>query len=63
MEWLEVSVTIESKYQEAVSQILLDQEVQGLEIVDPEAFRQVYNDNKHLDYTDDGFIESFGKRL
>lgn len=63
MEWLEVSVTIESKYQEAVSQILLDQEVQGLEIVDPEAFRQVYNDNKHLDYTDDGFIESFGKKV
>lgn len=61
MKWLEVSITIDPELQDAVSQVLFEQEVQGLEIVDPEAFRQIYNDNKHLDYAEDGFIEGYGK--
>ncbi len=62
MEWLEVTFTAEPQWQDIISQVLLDQGVQGLEIVDPEDFRRVYEKNRCLDYADDGFIESFGNK-
>ncbi|AGI39980.1 50S ribosomal protein L11 methyltransferase [Thermoclostridium stercorarium] len=63
MKWLEVAVTVDPEYQEMVSQVLLDQGVQGLEIVDPYAFRQVLDENRYLDYADDGLIESYGEKV
>ncbi|NLM11050.1 MAG: 50S ribosomal protein L11 methyltransferase [Clostridiaceae bacterium] len=63
MEWLEVAVTVEPEFQETVSQILLDQGIQGLEIVDPEAFKQVLHENRYLDYADDGLIEKYGDKV
>lgn len=63
MEWLEVAVTVDPELQETVSQALLDQGVQGLEIVDPEAFRQVLDENRYLDYADNGLIESYGEKV
>lgn len=62
MKWLEVAVTVEPEYQDSVSQVLLDQGVQGLEIVDPDVFRQVLDENRYLDYADDGLIESYGDK-
>lgn len=63
MEWLEVSITIEPEVQDEVSQVLLEMGVQGLEIVDPEAFRQVLDENSYLDYADDGLIDSYGEKV
>ncbi len=63
VKWLEVAVTVDPEYQEMVSQVLLDQGVQGLEIVDPYAFRQVLDENRYLDYADDGLIESYGEKV
>lgn len=63
MEWLELEVTTEPEHQETVSGILLDQGVQGLEIVDPDAFRQVLDENSYLDFADDGLIDSYGDKV
>ena len=62
MQWLEVSVEVEPEEQEILSQILMDQGVTGLEIVDPQAFRQVLEENRYLDYADDGFLDSYGNK-
>jgi len=62
VQWLEVSVEVESEEQEILSQILMDQGVTGLEIVDPQAFRQVLEENRYLDYADDGFLDSYGNK-
>lgn len=62
MKWLELSVEVKPDDQELVSQIFMDLGVQGLEIVDPQAFRQVLEDNRYLDYADDGFIDSYGSK-
>lgn len=63
MEWLEVAVTVDPDVQEEVSQVLLEQGVQGLEIVDREAFREVLDENRYLDYADNGLIESYGEKV
>lgn len=63
MEWLEVAVTVDPEIQELVSQVLLDQGVQGLEIIDPDSFRQVLDHNRYLDYADDGLIDSYGEKV
>ncbi len=62
MKWLEVSVEVEPEEQEVLSQILMDQGIQGIEIVDPQAFRQVLEDNRYLDYTDEGFLDRYGNK-
>lgn len=62
MKWLEVSVEVEPEEQEVLSQILMDQGIQGIEIIDPEAFRQVLEENRYLDYADDGFLDSYGNK-
>jgi len=63
MKWLEVEVTAEPKWQDTISQIFMDLGIQGMEIVDPEAFRDVLKKNRYLDYADDGFIDSFGDKV
>jgi len=62
VQWLEVSVEVEPEEQEILSQIMMDQGVTGLEIVDPQAFRQVLEENRYLDYADDGFLDSYGNK-
>lgn len=62
MKWLEISVDIKPEDQEILSQIFMDQGIQGIEIVDPEAFRNILSQNRYLDYADDGFIDSYGER-
>ncbi len=54
-------MTAAPQWQDAISQIFMNLGITGLEIVDPTAFRDVLEQNRYLDYTDDGFIESFGE--
>jgi ribosomal protein L11 methyltransferase len=63
VKWLEVSVEVQPEEQEILSQILMDQGIQGIEIVDPEAFRQVLEENRYLDYVDEGFLDSYGNKI
>lgn len=60
MKWLEVSVTTTQQMSDAVSDLLLELGSNGVEMVDPEAFRQVQRDNAWLDYTDEGFLDQYG---
>lgn len=63
MKWMEVEVTAIPEWQDTISQIFMDMGVQGIEIVDPAAFRDVLDKNRYLDYADDGFIESYGDKV
>ncbi|MDD4296533.1 MAG: 50S ribosomal protein L11 methyltransferase [Ruminiclostridium sp.] len=63
MKWMEVEVTAIPEWQDVVSQAFMDMGVQGIEIVDPAAFRDVLDKNRYLDYADDGFIESYGDKV
>ena len=63
MKWIEVSITTNESTAEAVSDLMLEMGSNGVEVVDPEAFREVLRDNSYLDYADDGFIESFGESV
>ena len=63
MKWMEVEVTAVPEWQDTISQIFMDMGVQGIEIVDPAAFRDVLDKNRYLDYADDGFIESYGDKV
>lgn len=63
MKWMEVEVTTVPEWQDTISQIFMDMGVQGTEIVDPAAFRDVLDKNRYLDYADDGFIESYGDKV
>lgn len=63
MKWIEVEVTAEPKWQDEISQIFMDLGIQGIEIVDPEAFREELENNRYLDFADDGFIDSFGDKV
>jgi ribosomal protein L11 methyltransferase len=63
MKWLEVEITAEPEWQDTISEIFMDLGIQGMEIVDPEAFRAVLEKNRYLDYADDVFIDSFGDKV
>ena len=60
MKWIEVTVTTNQLASEPVSDLLLSLGANGVEMVDPEAFRRVLSDNRHLDYADDGFLDQYG---
>lgn len=60
MKWIEISIITHQDATEAVSELLMNQGAGGVELVDPQAFRQVLENNRYLDYADDGFIESYG---
>ena len=60
MKWHEVSVTTNETAADAVSDLLLGLGANGVELVDPEAFRRVLADNSHLDYADEGFLDQYG---
>lgn len=60
MKWHEVSVTTNENAADSVSDLLLGLGANGVELVDPEAFRRVLSDNSHLDYADEGFLDQYG---
>jgi ribosomal protein L11 methyltransferase len=60
MNWIEITVTTSNDASEAVSELLMSKGANGTEMVDPFAFRQVLENNKYLDYADNGLIDSYG---
>ncbi len=60
MKWIEATVTTNQEASDAVSDLLLGLGANGVELVDPEAFRKVLSDNSHLDYADEGFLDQYG---
>lgn len=60
MKWHEVSVTTNEAASDAVSDLLLGLGANGVELVDPVAFRRVLSQNSHLDYADEGFLDQYG---
>lgn len=60
MRWIEITVTTNQQASEAVSELFMRKGANGTEMVDPYAFRQVLENNKYLDYADDGLVESYG---
>lgn len=60
MRWIELSVVTSEAASEAVSEFLMQKGANGVEMVDPGAFKQVLEANRYLDYVDEGFIETYG---
>lgn len=60
MRWIELTINTSPEASDAVSGILLEKGANGTEVVDPYAFRQVLENNRYLDYADDGLIERYG---
>lgn len=60
MKWIEVSVKTTQEASEAISEKLMSMGANGTEMVDPIAFRQALENNRYLDYTDDGFLDKYG---
>jgi len=63
MMWIEATVTTSQAAADAVSDLLLGLGANGVELVDPEAFRKVLSDNSHLDYADEGFLDQYGTNV
>ena len=63
MKWIEVVITTNQEASDGVSDILLALGANGVELVDPEAFKRVLFDNSHLDYADEGFLEQYGSHV
>lgn len=60
MKWIEITVTTNNQASEAIAELLTNIGANGTEMVDPFAFRQVLENNRYLDYADEGLIESYG---
>lgn len=60
MKWQELTITTNEASSDLVSDLLFSLGANGVELVDPPAFRKVLSDNAHLDYADEGFIERYG---
>lgn len=60
MKWIEVSVRTTHEASEAIAEKFMNMGANGTEMVDPTAFRQVLENNRYLDYADDGTIEKYG---
>lgn len=63
MKWLEVIITTNQMMAEEVSDMLISLGSNGVEMVDPDAFRQAMRQNAYLDYADEGFIEQYGEHV
>ncbi|NLG88842.1 MAG: 50S ribosomal protein L11 methyltransferase [Clostridiaceae bacterium] len=63
MNWLEVTVTIEPKWQDIISEIFIELGIQGIEIVDPEDFRKVLKESRYTDYAADDFLRNLGDNM
>ena len=60
MKWIEIIVTTNGDAAEILSDILTDMGANGTEMVDQAAFKQVLENNRYLDYADDGMVERYG---
>ncbi len=60
MKWIEIVVTTNQQASEAIHELLMSKGANGTEMVDSMAFRQVLENNRYLDYADEGLIESYG---
>lgn len=60
MKWIEIVVTTNHQASEAIHELLMERGANGTEMVDSMAFRQVLENNKYLDYADEGLIDSYG---
>ena len=60
MRWIEIVVTTNEEAAEILSDFLTDMGANGTEMVDPDAFRQVLENNRYIDYADDGMIDEYG---
>ena len=60
MRWIEVSVRTTQEASEAVCDKLMSMGANGTEMVDPIAFRQALENNRYLDYADDGLLDKYG---
>lgn len=63
MKWIEVSITTNEAASEILSDFLMEMGANGTEIVDARAFREVSEENRYLDYADDGLAESYGPHV
>lgn len=60
MRWIEVSVRTTQEASEVIAEKLMSMGANGTEMIDPIAFRQALENNKYLDYADDGLIDKYG---
>lgn len=60
MRWIEVSVRTTQEASETIAEKLMNMGANGTEMVDPVAFRKALENNKYLDYADDGLIDKYG---
>lgn len=60
MRWIEITITTNNEASDAIAELLMRKGANGTEMLDPFAFRQVLENNKYLDYADDGLIDSYG---
>ena len=60
MRWIEVSVRTTQEASETIAEKLMNMGANGTEMVDPIAFRKALENNKYLDYADDGLIDKYG---
>jgi ribosomal protein L11 methyltransferase len=60
MKWIEIIVTTNHQASEAIHELLMSKGANGTEMVDSVAFQQVLENNKYLDYADEGLLESYG---
>ena len=58
MKWIEVSVRTTHEASEAIAEKFMNMGANGTEMVDPTAFRQVLENNRYLDYADDGTMRN-----
>ena len=60
MKWIEISVRTNQQASEVIAEKLMNMGANGTEMVDPAAFRQALENNKYLDYADNGLIDKYG---
>lgn len=60
MKWIEIAVTTTKEASEAIAGKLMEMGANGAEFIDRDDFRKVLDNNKYLDYADDGIIDQYG---
>jgi ribosomal protein L11 methyltransferase len=60
MEWIEITVTTTKDASEAIAGKLMDMGANGVEFIDRDEFRQMLENNKYLDFADNGLIDRYG---
>lgn len=60
MKWIEVTVTTTKEASEAIAGRLMEMGANGVEFIDRDDFRKMLDNNKYLDYADNGLIDQYG---